>query len=88
MKHDFGCYLEQIIPLVEKAMRMDIGFKVNSEEEGKNIKKVRLDLKFIGVKNLSLNTSALEQKVEGARTLLNLAEQCGKSFFPYIPRAV
>lgn len=60
MKHDFGCYLEQIIPLVEKAMRMDIGFKVNSEEEGKNIKKVRLDLKFIGVKNLSLNTSALE----------------------------
>lgn len=41
-------------------MRLDVGFSINSQAEGKNITKVKLDLKFLGMKSLSLNTSALE----------------------------
>ena len=48
--------------MVEKALRIDVGFAVNDdkEETNSNVAKVKLDLKFIGIKSLSLNTSALE----------------------------
>ncbi|CAD8062503.1 unnamed protein product [Paramecium primaurelia] len=88
LRCEFGQYLDAIFPLVERAMRLDVGFSINSQAEGKNITKVKLDLKFLGMKSLSLNTSALEQKVEGAHTLVNLAEQCGKSFYPYITKTI
>lgn len=41
---------------------------------------MKVDLKFIGQKTLELNTSALEQKIEGSHTLLALLSACGKSF--------
>lgn len=30
LRYDFGQYMEAIFPLVEKAMRLDVGFSVNS----------------------------------------------------------
>lgn len=77
-----------MFPLVERALRIDVGFQVNGNNEGKNVTSVKLELKFLGVKDISLNTSALEQKIEGAHTLINLAEHCGKAFYPYIPRTL
>lgn len=47
---------------------------------------MKLDLKFIGQKTLELNTSALEQKIEGSHTLLALLGACGKSFQPYLEK--
>lgn len=47
---------------------------------------MKVDLKFLGEKTLELNTSALEQKIEGAHTLLSLLEACCKSFQPYLQK--
>jgi hypothetical protein len=43
-------------------------------------------LKLAGLKTLELNTSALEQKIEGAHTLLALIENCCKSYAPLLQR--
>ncbi len=39
---------------------------------------------FGGKKVLKLNTSSLEQKIEGFNCLETLAKNLGKSFMPYI----
>ena len=50
------------------------------------VTKFKFDLKLNGLKTLELNTAALEQKIEGAHTLLALLENCGKSFAPFLQR--
>jgi hypothetical protein len=59
-------------------------FKKESGATTNKVAKVKIDLKFLGEKTLELNTSALEQKIEGAHTLLALLEACTKSFGVFI----
>ena len=43
---------------------------------------------FGGLKTLSLNTAALEQKIEAFRSIHNLSEYLGKAFFPYVEQSL
>ena len=92
MKTEFAAYLPNVFDRVEQAIKIDLGFSMTDFNKDQapttsKVAKVKIDLKFLGEKTLELNTSALEQKIEGTHTLLALLEACTKSFAPYLQRA-
>lgn len=78
MQQAFQEYLPRVFDLIERAIKIDLGFSVkdsmaadSSQSTGK-MARFKFDLKLAGLKTLELNTSALEQMIEGTHTLLAL----------------
>jgi hypothetical protein len=66
MKEAFQPFLPAVFDLVERAVNMDLGLSIADANDttppvhNSKVARIKLDLKFVGLKSLELNTSALE----------------------------
>jgi len=96
MKENFYPYFEAIIPLLEKYINADIGFKMEDAAlteyvDDANVNednKVSLILNFSSTNNqkLTLNSYALQNKVMAVEVLHDIAQNMAKSFKPYLEK--
>jgi hypothetical protein len=97
MKEHFYPYFEAIIPLLEKYINADIGFKmedaalteyVGEDASPNEDNKISLILNFSTTNNqkLTLNSYALQNKVMAVEVLHDIAQNMAKSFKPYLER--
>lgn len=99
MKEGFAKYLPSVMERVFAGANIDVAAKTeevlgstptdNDNYDKNKIKKVNLDLgMFGGLKAISLNTAALEQKIEAFHTLFSIAGSTKTAFLPYVETAL
>lgn len=90
MKEDFAPFLPNIMERLIAGTRSEVDFKLQDAElpnltEDGNLTSVTFKMKgFDGQKKLSLNTTALETKINSTQVVRALAENLGTVFFPYV----
>lgn len=93
LKEDFKEFLPVIVPALLRDADRDIDFKVRDadefeqEEETEGAGRKTLNLKVKGVegqKQVSMNTDALEVKINSVTILKNLARNLGVHFFEFV----
>lgn len=93
LKEDFKQFLPHIVPALLKDASKDLDFKVkdadevagDEEEEAEGTTTLNLKIKGVeGEKALSMNTNALEVKINAIQILKNLAQNLGTHMFDYV----
>lgn len=94
LQEDFAPFLPTIMEKLLKDSQTSVDFKVEDADiphgqaqEEDNLTSVTFKMKgFEGSKKLSLNTSALETKINSTQVIRALAENLGTVFFPYVEK--
>lgn len=93
MKDEFKQFLPQIIPALLKDAQRSIDFKVKAADElggdddgeEKGVQKLALKVKGLeGAQEVSMNTNALEVKINAVQILKNLARNLETSIADYV----
>lgn len=86
----FAGYLPRVVPVVLRSLDLDVSVKIvesGKAEQGKKGKftTATIDMKlFGGVKNIVMNTAALELKIKASGLLLALIEHSGEHFRGFV----
>lgn len=91
LKEDFSTFLPAIYPHVLKALDIHVDFhlqdemKVNEKPVEKKMAQAVFDLKMLGGKKiLSVNTDALEIKINAANAIYAISKNVKKAFLPFV----
>ena len=95
MKDDFKPFLPRIIPALLNDAQRSIDFKIvdveegdvaeDEDESGKKTDAMQIKIKGMeGAKQVSMNTSALEVKINAVQILKTLARNLGTSFYEHV----
>ncbi|CAI2376389.1 unnamed protein product [Moneuplotes crassus] len=92
LKDDFAPYLPAIMEKLLEGAKSNVDFKLEdallpTEEQEDNMTSVTFKMKGMeGQKKLSLNTNALETKINSVQVLRALAENLKATFFPFVEK--
>jgi len=91
LQEDFAPYLPPIMEKLIEGAKMNVDFKLedaelpNNNEKEENLTSITFKMKGLeGEKMLSLNTTALETKINSTQVLRHMAENLKTTFFPYV----
>jgi hypothetical protein len=91
LKDEFSPYLPGIMEKLIKDSQVEVDFKLEDAdlpqlgESDENLTSVTFKMKgFDGSKKLSLNTYALEQKINSVQVIRALAQNLGEAFFDFV----
>ena len=96
LKDDFKPFLAALVPALLSDAQRSIDFKITdvddgdvaaAEEGGEKGGNQQINMKvkgFEGTKQVSMNTNALEVKINAVQTLKSLARNLGTSFYEYV----
>lgn len=90
LKEEFAPYMPEIMDKLLKGTKIEVDFKLEDAElphagEDENLTTVTFKMKGLdGQKKLSLNTNALETKINSTQVIRALVENLGTTFFPYV----
>lgn len=92
LQEDFAPFLPTIMEKLLEGTRAEVDFKLTDAELptgelDENLTSVTFKMKGLdGQKKLSLNTTALETKINSTQVIRALAENLGTTFFPYVEK--
>lgn len=92
MKEDFAPFMPEIMEKLLAGSQVEVDFKLEdadlpNTQTDENLTSVTFKMKGIeGQKKLSLNTSALETKVNSTQVVRALAQNLETTFFPYVEK--
>lgn len=90
LKEDFAPYMPEIMDRLLAGTKVEVDFKLEDAElphagDDENLTTVTFKMKGLdGQKKLSLNTNALETKINSAQVVRALVENLGTTFLPYV----
>ena len=89
LKEEFAPYMPDIMDKLLRGTKVEVDFKLQDAELpnaiDENLTTITFKMKGLdGQKKLSLNTNALETKINSTQVIRALVENLGTTFFPYV----